>query len=372
MTTPPAAGDSPRDLCATLAKGGAVLAAYWQPVWRSADLPSGVARPLRILGRTLTLYRTADGEAVLTQGACSHRGAPLWVGTVEGDAIRCRYHRWKFGADGACREQPGEPVPFLAKVSARTYPVREYLGLVFAYLGSGEPPAFPEFDLLAPGDDGELVVHHRVCGYNFFWELEHSLDPTHNFLLHPQGFVARRPWTWEFVWTRYGAHCSLRGDALSEWHYVFPNAAFLGIRGFPMMTWKVPVDDQTHASVVVLRVPKGFAHAPTQASFEERDAWARAIVAGTMRLEDVASSPYLEPVQDLAMFYGQQVTQGEVAEHLGVADRGIIELRKRWKQQLSALASSGTRLFDPSRAKDIPRFATTVGRPTGDAARARG
>jgi 5,5'-dehydrodivanillate O-demethylase len=53
---------------------------------------------------------------------CAHRGTQLIVGWVEGDEIRCRYHGWKFGPDGRCTEQPGEPKPFCEKIRIKSYP----------------------------------------------------------------------------------------------------------------------------------------------------------------------------------------------------------------------------------------------------------
>ena len=55
------------------------------------------------------------------------------------------YHGWKFGSDGACIEQPAEGSSFSRKVSIGHYPTREYLGLVFAFLGEGPVPEFPRY-----------------------------------------------------------------------------------------------------------------------------------------------------------------------------------------------------------------------------------
>jgi vanillate O-demethylase monooxygenase subunit len=41
---------------------------------------------------------------------CCHRAAPLSMGRVEGDDIRCMYHGMKFSADGKCIQIPGQEV----------------------------------------------------------------------------------------------------------------------------------------------------------------------------------------------------------------------------------------------------------------------
>jgi phenylpropionate dioxygenase-like ring-hydroxylating dioxygenase large terminal subunit len=86
--------------------GGRFLRQFWQPVYHSVDLERGRATPLRIMSQDFTLYRGESGTAVLIDPKCPHRAAQMSIGRVESDAIRCFYHGWKFGADGACLEQP--------------------------------------------------------------------------------------------------------------------------------------------------------------------------------------------------------------------------------------------------------------------------
>ena len=81
---------------------GRYLRHIWQPVYHSADIEPGSAKPLRIMGETLALYRGASGALHLVDGLCPHRGTRLSAGRVEGDAIRCFYHGWKFDAAGQC------------------------------------------------------------------------------------------------------------------------------------------------------------------------------------------------------------------------------------------------------------------------------
>src|SRR5207302_10376505 len=95
---------------------------------------------------------TSSGQAPPPQGGrgqvhavafrCAHRGTQLSTGWVEGDDIRCFYHGWKYDGSGQCTEQPAEPEPFCSRIKIRSYPVHEYLGLVWAYLGEGEAPPF--------------------------------------------------------------------------------------------------------------------------------------------------------------------------------------------------------------------------------------
>src|SRR5207302_5353628 len=89
-----------------------------------------------------TLYRGESGQVHLLDFRCAHRGTQLSTGWIEGDSLRCFYHGWMYDGSGQCIEQPAEPEPFCSRIKIRSYPVQEYLGLVFAYLGEGEAPPF--------------------------------------------------------------------------------------------------------------------------------------------------------------------------------------------------------------------------------------
>src|SRR5258708_5584490 len=131
---------------------GAYLRTFWNPGYHSVDLKVGRPRPLRIMSEAFTLYRGEGGAAHLVAARCPHRGTQLSAGRVEGDALRCFYHGWKFESDGRCSEQPADESRFCDKVSIGTWPVKEHLGLIFAFLGDDEPPElplYPEFERFA-------------------------------------------------------------------------------------------------------------------------------------------------------------------------------------------------------------------------------
>src|SRR5262245_1167698 len=114
---------------------GRYLRSVWQPVAHAHDVNAGQAIPRRVFNEEFTLYRGEDGAPHLVGNRCAHRGTQLSTGWVEGDCIRCFYHGWKYDGSGQCVEQPAEDASFASKVRIASYPVREYLGLVFVYLG---------------------------------------------------------------------------------------------------------------------------------------------------------------------------------------------------------------------------------------------
>src|SRR5262245_19768111 len=76
--------------------GGIFMRQFWHAIHRSQDLPAGHAKPIRIMGENYALYRGASGHAQVIDYHCPHRHAPMHLGWVEDDAIRCVYHGWKY------------------------------------------------------------------------------------------------------------------------------------------------------------------------------------------------------------------------------------------------------------------------------------
>jgi len=113
------------------------------PLALDADLG---AKPLAVtlLGRALVLWRDAQGQPVLMNDQCPHRGARLSMGQVQGNSIECAYHGWRFGPDGACVGIPAVPdFQPTASHQACRHPVMEQHGLLWGALADAAcaPPA---------------------------------------------------------------------------------------------------------------------------------------------------------------------------------------------------------------------------------------
>jgi len=87
---------------------GRLLRKFWQPVAVSQDLQAGTARPLRVMGEDLTLYKDLSGTYGLVDRHCPHRRADTSYGFVEACGLRCNYHGWLFDQTGRCLEAPYE------------------------------------------------------------------------------------------------------------------------------------------------------------------------------------------------------------------------------------------------------------------------
>jgi 5,5'-dehydrodivanillate O-demethylase oxygenase subunit len=342
--------------------GGRFMRQFWLAVHRSEDLARGHAKPIRIMSEDFTLYRGESGRAQVFDYRCPHRGAPLHLGWVEGDALRCLYHGWKFDCSGQCVEMPAEDANYPRKVSARSYPTREYMGLVFAYFGEGEPPAFPPF----PASVDESLVHvwnTETVPCNWLQCYENSADEVHVAFVHRAGgshaAIAELPevsaeetdWGMRRLGTRKG------GKVRVSLHYmpnvtrvvVPPLAGFDGVGGWQEIYFSfTPIDDETHLWLITSHVKVSGAEAERfrakKAQFLEKvrqspkvmdlvhDVW-----AGRRRLVDI-QHPELAMVQDIAVQAGQGRVADRSNERLGRSDTAIILWRKMLARECAAIA----------------------------------
>lgn len=172
---------------------GDYLRRYWHPVYITTELGSK-PQLIKILGEELVLFRDKSGRYGLVHKRCPHRRASLEYGTCENQGIRCCYHGWLFDVDGTVLEIPGEPegsasaANVQANVRLGAYPVKEYKGLLFAYLGPiDELPEFPVYDTF---DIEGMVMTPYAGPFNCNWlqVLDAIVDPVHTAFLHQSQF----------------------------------------------------------------------------------------------------------------------------------------------------------------------------------------
>ena len=132
---------------------------WFQVAW-SEELDPGQVIPRFYFGRHLALWRDEQGEAHLTDAFCPHLGAHFGHGgKVDGCELVCPFHGWQFAADGA-----NTLIPYSErtnqKARLRTYPMREFGGLVLAwYHPEGAEPSF-ELDEPPELSDPEFTDWH--------------------------------------------------------------------------------------------------------------------------------------------------------------------------------------------------------------------
>lgn len=327
--------------------GGEYLRRFWHPIILSEELQD-LPRRLRIMGEDLVAFRDKSGAVGLLELHCPHRGTSLEFGLISEKGIRCCYHGWLFDVDGKILETPGEPPSSTLKdrLYHGAYPVHEYKGLVFAYMGPPDKqPAFPIFDTF------DLPGYQLAARPGYIWPCnwlqvkENSMDPAHLAFLHTLpgsvGFTndLAALGEWDFMETPAGmVYIDTRRQGERVWvrvadfippniHQFPPNADPMtkrsGILRPTATRWAVPIDD-THTMQI------GFHHAPEGQELRR-----------TAGFGQDGNRPY-EERQRIPGDYDAQVSiHGGIArhglEHLTATDRGVTMLRNVIRRGIRAV-----------------------------------
>lgn len=336
---------------------GHYMRSFWQPVFESQKLRPGRAVTIQVMGEFWTLYRGETGACHIVAERCAHRHAKLAVGWVEGDDIRCFYHGWKYGPNGACVEQPAEPEPFCHRIRLRSAIAQEYLGIIFAYFGDGEPPALPRYPEFENKQILTLATKHA---FNYFNSIDNLLDATHLGFVHSDhagGFDGRtdspRIEAAETSWGASSRHSRPSGK-IGHTQFGMPNI-FRG-RIFPLLPnlptreiliWFVPIDDESNYRFYV--EANDMSAEQFQAYLDQRKhvfsgqttpagELAEAVLRGDINRLDVdpKSTAYPIFVDDVALIAQGRITD-RTSERLGASDVGVLQVRQIWLRELNAL-----------------------------------
>jgi 5,5'-dehydrodivanillate O-demethylase len=352
--------------------GGKYLRQFWHPVMRSVDLPPGRAKPLRLMSENYTIYRGSGGKPHLTVNRCPHRKVQLSTGWVEGDAIRCLYHGWKFDGDGRCIERPAEGTT--GSITIETYPVEEYLGYIYAYVGGGTPPAFPPY----PGFEAEGVIEtyaavfpcNHVQSFENDWDLYHANYTHGTGEIHGpadaekrSGFFMELLRSTKYEETDYGVVRTMAAGpgAVNAAIFLFPATIRLLIPTFNEQSRHTgpslretyiahtPIDDENHLFCLSQLVPvTGDAREAYLLEYNRVEeikkqhpstvslAWQG--LAGEKVLADMKQHPMLVEIEDMLTQVGQDRIVDRRGEKLGRSDAGVVFYRRLLARELDAIA----------------------------------
>jgi len=247
-----------------------------------------------------------------------------------------------YDVDGRILETPGEPASSTIKdrLCHGAYPVHEFCGLVFAYMGPPEKkPAFPIYDTFDLPGYTLMPAGKFALPCNWLQIKDNSMDPVHTSFLHAIssgyqfteafGALAELDWTetpygmtyiatrrlGDLVWVRVAdfmapnVHQFTREleDATEEKSATRP----------VVIRWAVPIDDTHTWNMELAQVDPAWGLTPEQ--------------VGSPGFGQSDDRPYLERQRHPAD-YDAQSSQREIAvhalEHLASTDRGVIMLRK--------------------------------------------
>jgi 5,5'-dehydrodivanillate O-demethylase len=337
---------------------GKFMRRFWHPVYRSEDLPVGYAKPVKILNTDFTLYRDEHGVAHAVGFRCSHRGARMSVGFIEGDCIRCFYHGWLFNPKGECVERPAEKQKPTPNLNIPGYPTQEYMGLVFVYFGEGDPP--PLWRFKAMERDGITDVTVDVMASNYFFSLENSalhFNYVHRDLMESKGILGIPEVKAEE--TPFGLTAYFRWPNQTHWtvsHKIMPNVGFIVPLAINMaknvghsihVSFRVPVDDNHHTTFRVTNIPVSSEEERTRLLEQRSKTYhdrshigelANKVIAGEIRLQDIEDRTHIEFIQDYVAQVSQMPVETRDDEHLASSDVEEALFRKIWRRELTALA----------------------------------
>lgn len=172
---------------------GQLMRRHWTPVCLLEEVaePDGTPVKARVFGEDLVVFRDTQGQVGVLDEYCPHRRASLVFGRNEQGGLRCLYHGWKMDVHGDVVERVSEPAVngMAPKIRHKAYPVKEWGGFVWAYMGPQD--AVPEFvpPAWAPRADARVTIAKAILPCNWAQILEGAIDSAHSSSLHSSDMV---------------------------------------------------------------------------------------------------------------------------------------------------------------------------------------
>lgn len=175
---------------------------FLKQVWYASawgdDIEPGAPLARTIAGEPLLFWRTRGGQLHALLDRCPHRHAPLSLGQIDEEGVRCGYHGLKFDGCGACIDNPHGAI--VSALAVRSYPVVERHKLVWLWMGTADaadPAEIPDLSFVdrtlpTAFSKGYLptAADHRLLQDNI-------LDLSHADYMHPHtlggGSITRAP-----------------------------------------------------------------------------------------------------------------------------------------------------------------------------------
>ena len=333
---------------------GEMLRRYWHPIAFINELKK---RPLRrrLLGEDLVVFRDDRGRLGVLALRCSHRGTSLEFGHLEDGGLRCCYHGWLYDVGGKILEMPGEPADstFSQRLRHPAYQVQELGGVIFAYLGPEPAPLLPRYDVLVR-DDGVRARRARTVNCNFFQMIENSVDQNHLKWLHrtaktptwDDGEINPQPFEYGILNT-YTRHVAGKRYAHVNF-FVLPTMNKTGNveEGHPtehqasssgeVMRWRVPIDD-THTMHFTVEFGAIVDGKPVAKIMKDESEQGLIESKFGVYKWDESINWFARGDQDRVAQESQGPIYDRTGEHLAYTDRGVILLRRLYKESIEAV-----------------------------------
>ena len=287
--------------------------------------------------------------------ASSHRGTSLEFGHLEDGGLRCCYHGWLYDVEGKILEMPSEPADstFWQRLRHPAYQVQELGGVIFAYLGPEPAPLLPRYDVLVR-DDGVRARRARTVNCNFFQMIENSVDQNHLKWLHrtaktptwDDGEINPQPFEYGILNT-YTRHVAGKRYAHVNF-FVLPTMNKTGNveEGHPtehqasssgeVMRWRVPIDE-THTMHFTVEFGAIVDGKPVAKIMKDESEQGLIESKFGVYKWDESINWFARGDQDRVAQESQGPIYDRTGEHLAYTDRGVILLRRLYKESIEAV-----------------------------------
>ena len=180
--------DNPRDRRSRIPPTG--FREYWYPALPAKDVKRDKPEVLRMLGTDVVFFRDKQGEVQALLDWCPHRAVYLSMGRCYFEGfVTCPYHGATFDGDGNCvaflTEGPDSKMVGAPEMKARKFPTVTIKGMVFVWMGDGEPVA-PEEDIPPEMFEEHNIFRPAFTMFDCNWVLvlENTMDAHNAFMVH--------------------------------------------------------------------------------------------------------------------------------------------------------------------------------------------
>lgn len=163
----------------------------WYVAAQAPEIIEGEILARTLLNEKIILFRTSEGKVVAMDDACPHRYAPLSMGWIEDDTVRCPYHGARFDCSGKCVEVPGLTGEEPSKAQVKTYPTIERHNFIWIWMGdpdlASDESSIPDWFYPAGHTDWN-GGHHKFLSMPVYYELinDNLHDISHTEFVHPE------------------------------------------------------------------------------------------------------------------------------------------------------------------------------------------
>ena len=251
----------------------------------------------------------------------------------------------------------------MTRFRTTSYPIEIKAGLIWAYMGPAPAPLLPDWEPFS-WTNGFVQITTAVVPCNWLQAQENAIDPVHFEWMHrnwtmrlkgAQGPYGKKHVRIDFKEHEFGFTYHRLVEDMPETHErwtvgrvaLWPNC--LGPNQH--FEWRVPIDDEN-----LLFVHWHFTRVP-----REREPYVQQSIP-------TWEAPVVDPLtgrmiathidnQDFIAWVGQGRIADRTKEHLGISDRGIIMMRKRFLDDLARVSRGedpSNIIRDPAKNQRIP------------------